>query len=385
MECYVLFREFDKRTKGCPTTADTACLRCNIEGCIKCPDLLIQDTRTCINSTCPSGYLQQWSSSPDFMGKICIPQGMSAPLLAVITGLISGCIICFSCLIIAIILIKRKRRKNAIKKKLIHETTMDRSDFLRQLEEMRPNAEYFLAMLNDTRRQIRKLYLSGEIETANAYRPVIRDLAKILILLNRPIELIPAPPNDWNHIYTWAEQSLEKYKPKIGQLIDFFQSPTTTTTSHHGNNGGIGGINSDYYDNGSQQFSDNYGGSFNGSSFYGGSRVGDNGPNNASDLRVYHLHQNHLQLQRNKNFQLFGSLISLHELEDNSRTTDPFGSNFNTLRAGIGGGINGGGPNSGTLGIGGNLITDLNASSLWLEDEFFRLGFRPQDEITTEL
>ena len=30
-------------------------------------------------------------------------------------------------------------------------------------------------------------------------------------------------------------------------------------------------------------------------------------------------------------------------------------------------------------------VSDVNSSAMWLEDEFYRLGLRPQDEITTEL
>ena len=261
------------------------------------------------------------------MGRICVAQGLSAPLLAAITGLVAGFFVCFTLLIVSVVLIKRKRRRNTIKKKLINENTMDRSDFLRQLDEMRPNAEYFLAMLNDTRRQIRKLYLSGEVTSANSYRPIVRDLAKLLILLNRPIELIPAPPHDWNRIYNWSEQALDRYKPKIGQLIDFFQGPNTNLDHHHQHNG----LN---YNN--QLNFDNNG-----------------------DIN----NQRHSFSNQHK-IQLFGSLISLHEF-DEPRSSDPFGSSFNTLK--------------------GNLISDLNSSSLWLEDEFFKLGFRPQDEITTEL
>ncbi|XP_055922840.1 uncharacterized protein LOC129953625 [Eupeodes corollae] len=307
-----------KISSGCPPSASRNCLRCSIEGCIKCPNpnLLVTDTRKCVE-VCPSGYAGQWSSHPDFMGRVCIPTGISGPLLAALAGLFGGFFVCLSLLAVAIVLIKRKRRRKTIKQKLINENTMDRSDFLRQLNDMRPNAEYFLGMLNDTRRQIRKLYLSGDAAAANSYRPIVRDLAKILILLNRPIELIPAPPHDWNRIYAWSEQALDRYKPQVGQLIDFFQS--TGQSDEHLRNS----------------------------------------PYKQTTFKSSNNHSNSPQ-----KMQLFGSLISLHEFEE-PRASDPFGSSFNTLK--------------------GNLISDLNQSSLWLEDEFFKLGFRPQDEITTEL
>ncbi|XP_030376187.1 uncharacterized protein LOC115625308 [Scaptodrosophila lebanonensis] len=335
---------------GCPATTSSHCLRCNKSGCIKCPLYLVTDTRQCVEQ-CPTGYIDQWSAHTEFMGRVCVPTGYSGPLMAALAGLLGGFLVCLSLLAVAVMLVRRKRRRKSVKQKLINENTMDRADFMRQLNEMRPNAEYFLAMLNDTRRQIRKLYLSGEVAAANSYRPIVRDLAKLLILLNRPIELIPAPPQDWSRLYAWSEQALERYKPQVGQLIDFFQA----------SNGGHGAQDALYAapakkhhsifrQHGSPVASTTTQLSAGG----GGGGAGDlvAGDRNSTASAHQKLH-------------LFGSLISLHEFEE-PRASDPFGSSFNTLKS-------------------GNLISDLNASSLWLEDEFYKLGFRPQDEITTEL
>lgn len=285
------------------------------------------DTRQCVDQ-CPPGYIDQWSAHTEFMGRVCVSTGYSGPLMAAIAGLIGGFVVCLTLLAVAMMFVRRRRRRKSIKQKLINENTMDRSDFLRQLNEMRPNAEYFLAMLNDTRRQIRKLYLSGEVAAANSYRPIVRDLAKILILLNRPIELIPAAPHDWNRLYAWSEQALERYKPQVGHLIDFFQP------SGGGRGSSSVAINDDFD-----------------ATFF---------PEKSNAYR-----QSMLAGSGQQKLHMFGSLISLHEF-DEPRPSDPFGSSFNTLKS-------------------GNLISDLNASSLWLEDEFYKLGFRPQDEITTEL
>lgn len=316
-----------KTSAGCPPTTSSHCLRCNSEGCIKCPAYLMTDTRQCVDQ-CPSGYIDQWSAHTEFMGRVCVSTGYSGPLMAAIAGLIGGFVVCLTLLAVAMMFVRRRRRRKSIKQKLINENTMDRSDFLRQLNEMRPNAEYFLAMLNDTRRQIRKLYLSGEVAAANSYRPIVRDLAKILILLNRPIELIPAAPHDWNRLYAWSEQALERYKPQVGHLIDFFQP------SGGGRGSSSVAINDDFD-----------------ATFF---------PEKSNAYR-----QSMLAGSGQQKLHMFGSLISLHEF-DEPRPSDPFGSSFNTLKS-------------------GNLISDLNASSLWLEDEFYKLGFRPQDEITTEL
>ncbi|XP_065372310.1 uncharacterized protein T48 [Calliphora vicina] len=323
-----------KENTGCPSTTSSHCLRCNSEGCIKCPMYLVTDTRQCVER-CPAGYIDQWSAHTEFMGRVCVPTGYSGALMAALAGMFGGFLVCLSILAVAVMLVKRRRRRKTIKQKLINEHTMDRSDFLRQLNDMRPNAEYFLAMLNDTRRQIRKLYLAGDVAAANSYRPIVRDLARILILLNRPIELIPAAPHDWNRLYAWSEQVLERYRPQVGQLIDFFQNSN--------------GIDVDEFEATSV-----YRQKMNGGGFYKQSAL-----QSSSNLT------SGTGTTKSQKMHLFGSLISLHEFEE-PRPSDPFGSSFNTLKS-------------------GNLISDLNASSLWLEDEFYKLGFRPQDEITTEL
>ncbi|KAL7729874.1 hypothetical protein ACLKA6_014724 [Drosophila palustris] len=333
-----------QQNAGCPATTSSHCLRCNKAGCIKCPLYLVTDTRQCVEQ-CPTGYLDQWSAHTEFMGRVCVPTGYSGPLMAALAGLLGGFLVCLSLLAVSVMLVRRKRRRKSVKQKLINENTMDRADFMRQLNEMRPNAEYFLAMLNDTRRQIRKLYLSGEVAAANSYRPIVRDLAKLLILLNRPIELIPTPPHDWARLHAWSEQALERYKPQVGHLIDFFQAS---------NAAGAGGQEVLYAAPHKKQ---------SGHSIY---RHQPTAP-----TQSHQLGGDLLPGDRNSNasaqqkLHLFGSLISLHEFEE-PRASDPFGSSFNTLKS-------------------GNLISDLNASSLWLEDEFYKLGFRPQDEITTEL
>ncbi|XP_017082916.1 LOW QUALITY PROTEIN: uncharacterized protein LOC108115833 [Drosophila eugracilis] len=330
---------------GCPATTSSHCLRCNKAGCIKCPMYLVTDTRQCVDQ-CPAGYLDQWSAHTEFMGKVCVPTGYSGPLMAALAGLLGGFLVCLSLLAVAVMLVKRKRRRKSIKQKLINENTMDRADFMRQLNEMRPNAEYFLAMLNDTRRQIRKLYLSGEVAAANSYRPIVRDLAKLLILLNRPIELIPAPPPDWSRLYAWSEQALERYKPQVGQLIDFFQASHGHSAGHH---------EALYAAPAKKKQMQQ-------ASIFRQQVTPTATPQGVGELMAGDRNSNASAQQK---LHLFGSLISLHEFEE-PRASDPFGSSFNTLKS-------------------GNLISDLNASSLWLEDEFYKLGFRPQDEITTEL
>ncbi|XP_063705783.1 uncharacterized protein LOC134834906 isoform X2 [Culicoides brevitarsis] len=326
---------------GCAeANVDPACLKCGIRGCMKCPNLILVDDRTCVDD-CPTGYTEIWSSAPDYMGRICYPVGLSGSFLTALVGVTLGAILCFTMLLVAASMIRKKHRRRIVRNALIDDT-ISRHEFLRQLSELRPQSEYFLQMLNDTRRQVRKLHLSEDAQSASIYNPVIRDLAKILILLNRPVELLHEAPHDWNRLYSWAERALDCYKPQIEQLIEFLQTSEAPYDARL--------VSSQHSTFKSQQ-----------------SATSTNTSNNS-------------QTQ-----QLLGSLISLHELEEqlaaeaaNERnaatksaqsppTNDAFGDAFDHVKDYL----------SSSPGV--------RTSTIWLEDEFFRLGLRPQDEITTEL
>lgn len=314
-------------------TNEIDCLKCNSNGCIKCRNFILHDDRRCVDE-CPRGYIEQWSSLSDLMGRVCRTNGYSDPMLATIVGLTIGSIICLLMLVLGVVMIKRKHRRKTLRNTMVMDT-IEREEFIKQLEELRPSSHSFLAMLNDTRCQIRKLYLSGDLIGANSYRSIVRDLAKLLILLNKPVQVIAQPPQDWHRLYIWALHILDRYKPQIAQLIDFLQSPV------------LGNDDDDDTQNSCRLGSSQY------STF-----KSTNTMNTAisTDSKGMAHHQ----------LQLFGSLISLHEFEE-PRTSNAFSrSSCNTLKSNY--------PSS-----------DINGSSLWLEDEFFKLGFRPQDEITTEL
>lgn len=313
-------------------------MRCNENGCIKCLHFITADDRRCVPE-CPRGYIEQWSYVPELMGRICRPNGYSDPMLATIVGLTVGAVLCLVLLIVGVVAIKRKQRTKQLRCMYIDDT-IERDDFLKQLDELRPNAEYFLAMLNDTRRQIRKLFLAGDHAGANSYRTIVRDLAKVLILLNRPVELIAQPPHDWSRVYAWALRILDRYKPQIAELIDFLQSPQSLADDARL-------MDASKYS--TFKSTDTTSTSM--------TNTGGNSADGSSTLKPHNLHQ----------MQLFGSLISLHEMENEPRpSTNPFRNSFSTMKSNY--------PSS-----------DIHGSSVWLEDEFFKLGFRPQDEITTEL
>lgn len=294
---------------------------------MKCPQVILVDSRHCAKE-CPNGYTETWSTTPDLMGRVCEPISISGTFLTILAGATIGVVLCFCLLTLVFTIYRRKLRRRLIRNALLDDH-VSRHEFIRQLDELRPQSEYFLQMLNDTRRKVRKLHLTGDTNAATAYNPVIHDLAKILILLNRPVELLPDPPQDWSRLYSWAERSLDCYKPQIEQLIEFLQTPAITdprlASSQH-------------------------------STFKSQQSTSTNASNNS-------------QTQ-----QLLGSLISLHELEEQLDESPPVSET-----------------NEQTFGESFTHVTNYLSSSpgrnstFWLEDEFYRLGHRPQDELTTEL
>ncbi|ETN67479.1 Transcript 48 [Anopheles darlingi] len=360
------------------------CIRCTDTACIKCTELLRLDTGECLTD-CPSGYAAQWSTTSEVMGRVCYPVGMSGSLLAAVAGIAAGAILCVMLIVSAMAILRRRQKRKKYRESFIDEN-IDRLEFLRQLEELRPQAEYFLQMLNDTRRQIRKLHHSGDSAGAATYHPVVRDLAKILILLNKPIELINAPPHDWQRLYVWAERVLDRYKPELAQLIEFLQQPSAAVPSPSASDPRLASSDHSTFKAAYQHLQQDP---------RQGRDAVDDGGTNERDLspRLSRKNERNLldqpeliQLQKHRTLptmqtthHFLGSLISLHEFDERSSHTTDTSSNHHST-----GGNN---PFDDTFDhVRTYLSTSgMNDSSLWLQDEFFKLGFRPQDEITTEL
>nr|CAH7752416.1 unnamed protein product [Callosobruchus chinensis] len=172
---------------------------------------------------------------------------------------------------------------------------------------------------------------------------VVRDLAKILLLLNRPIDKI-AVPDDWEHLFGWAEKALNRYKrmsgtsnqPQVAQLINFLQGPTDS---------------SEYSLRGSttlSTFKPDFQPSL--AAMEGCSRL------SLQDVAIDNFTSNYdskFHQPLNPQWKFEYSLVA-----NNSSEFDPA--------------------------LWRNSKEYLNGS-LFLEDDFCQLGFRPQDEITTEL
>lgn len=151
----------------------------------------------------------------DYMGRICFRSGNFLGLtrdgLAVLTGILAGIALCLLMIALAVAYVKykRKQQQNTLDTNSDVDDSPERRDFVKQLETLRPYAQNYLDMLNDTRRQLRELHRQGDCSAMAAYKPVVRDLAKILLLLNRPVERV-AVPEDWEHLFHWAEKALKR-------------------------------------------------------------------------------------------------------------------------------------------------------------------------------
>ncbi|KYN11661.1 hypothetical protein ALC57_16250 [Trachymyrmex cornetzi] len=172
------------------------------------------------------------------MGRVCRETGymfgLTGSQVAILVGVVSGTTICIFIILCGAIVVHR-RKKKAAKLAQQFEDSAERREFLKHLATLRGEANTFLAMLNDTRRQVRELYYSGNNGDGavgiQAYRPVLRDLARILVLVNRRDDEIPLPPDDWQRLFSWAERLLRRYKrhssPEVAQLVTFLQQPTS--------------------------------------------------------------------------------------------------------------------------------------------------------------
>ncbi|XP_063215848.1 uncharacterized protein LOC134527257 isoform X1 [Bacillus rossius redtenbacheri] len=226
------------------------CRRCtnSSEGgmqCIKCRNLIVVGSRQCVDQ-CPAGFTQEWSNLVNYMGRICTGRNfLSLPvhLSAVVVGVVCGLAFCVLALIGGCLYL-RHRRKNLAKHSQCYGNSkesyeedlefLEKLQFLKYMTTLRCEAPFFLAMLNDTRKQVRDLRrLSSGDSAAQAFRPVLLDLVRILLLLNSPENRIRAPPTDWRDLFSWGERVLRRYKRQNphqvvqAQLVNFLQTAVT--------------------------------------------------------------------------------------------------------------------------------------------------------------
>ncbi|XP_026286326.1 uncharacterized protein LOC113211978 isoform X1 [Frankliniella occidentalis] len=251
---------------GCNATMED-CLKCRSADtggslCVKCANLIVMESRLCVDS-CPLGYREEWSSQIDYMGRVCAEGSLllgalalSGSRLSVVVGVLCGAAICILLLVAAGILLRFRRSRSTRHWKQeeqhlsagsaqstisrhSHGDAAERGEFLKHIWTLRSEAPIFLAMLNDTRRQVRTLLQAhtSKHSAVQAYRPVLKDLSRILILLNRRDDCITYPPDDWRTLLGWGERVLRRYKKhnpqEVDQLVNFLKIQTNPTYSTH--------------------------------------------------------------------------------------------------------------------------------------------------------
>lgn len=215
-----------------------SCLKCdgnNGTQCTKCSQLVLR-SKHCEENSCPPGYHSRWTTLTDYMSTACLERLDSNGLPGEVVGAAVGIVLCLATAIAFGLYCKytRKRKSSKHPPSLTHSTqsqyfSSDESEremleYLREIRELRKEAPVFLDMLNETRRQVRALPSYSALQP---YKPVLKDLSRILILLNRPEGSLAHPPPDWETLLAWAHRILNRYKKhhsnQVNELESFFQ------------------------------------------------------------------------------------------------------------------------------------------------------------------
>ncbi|XP_071534301.1 uncharacterized protein T48 isoform X2 [Panulirus ornatus] len=193
-------------------------------------------TRVC-RSACPPGHTTTWPPRPPLMGRVCTERSMLALVsgrdVSIIAGAAVGGAVCVGVVIGALLYMRRRtkpapdhlppdhrhplprlwpdKRPNTTEVPVADE---ERAEFLQELTSLRGEATNFLEMLSHTRNRFRTLGGpdSPTDTKAKAYRAVVRDLSRVLTLLNRKDEHILTVPGDWRRLLSWAARVLARYK-----------------------------------------------------------------------------------------------------------------------------------------------------------------------------
>lgn len=94
--------------------SETGCKRCRDGTCARCAVLLYQGT--CVH-TCPPGFVADWSTRDEYMGRICRETGymfgLTGSQVAILVGVVSGATICIFIILCGAIVVHRRKKKAA--------------------------------------------------------------------------------------------------------------------------------------------------------------------------------------------------------------------------------------------------------------------------------
>ncbi|XP_073998560.1 FU domain-containing protein T48 isoform X2 [Rhodnius prolixus] len=222
-----------------------SCLKCdgsNTTQCTKCSQLVLR-SRECSFLSCPPGYTSKKTNLMDYMTTICQERLRTKGLSGEVVGASAGIILCVLTALAFGLYCKYIRRSSKRPPSLSHSTQASEPvhwavhasptkvahhlypklppgktgseeserecmEYLKEIRELRTEAPVFLDMLNETRKQVRTL----PSYALQPYKPVLKDLSRILILLNKPDSKLTIPPPDWETLLAWAHRILGRYK-----------------------------------------------------------------------------------------------------------------------------------------------------------------------------
>lgn len=213
-----------------------SCMKCdgaNTTPCSKCTQLVLRSEK-CTSQSCPPGYTSHWSTLMDYMTDVC-KERLKAGGFSFSGEVVGALIGIFLCVLTAVTLglyckfYKQPRHALSTPPPSLTGTHSSQGsdesgclEYIKLIAELRPQAPVFLDMLNDTRRQVRNLPSRSALQP---YKPVLKDLSRILIILNRPERKLGPPPPDWETLLAWANRVLNRYKKhhsnQVNELVSF--------------------------------------------------------------------------------------------------------------------------------------------------------------------
>lgn len=368
------YADNNSAVKKCNNT-HSDCLKCDIDGlCKKCRKVLIVATGQCAE-TCPLGYEYAWSTNEHQMGRVCSITDktifgsikLSGQVATITVGVIAGFLIVTTILLVVGMAVKFKKCSNFRAKSRMSPSLgplsngshrsqesddCDRLEFFKQLDKLRPEAPIFLAMLNETRKQVRELRGPSRQHSAiQAYRPVLKDLSRILIILNKE-DCLVNPPADWEILLAWGDRVLRRYKKQHPIMV------VQPNTNEHISNKPI-------------QLT-----TFANNKKHRPLSASSSSPSRIKQLAISVFDDNYNDHNRHPDENDEVIMLRDKTVSSFDRSTSP--ASLSLLEANASKSM---------------LVAEWNAemppynyySTTTDEDDFFTLGFRPQDEITTEL
>ncbi|GBP68526.1 hypothetical protein EVAR_55659_1 [Eumeta japonica] len=212
------------------------CIRCDVDGCVKCAWLLVWPGGHCARA-CPAGTHETWAHDDHLMGRVCYPTRTYNEILVGSACGVAVCVVLVACGACYTRCRARGTRARPLPQRPPYDDDAKLRDFHKQLDCLRPHAYTLLAILNHTRAQVRELYQLGNNDAAMAYSCVLSDLAKLLILLNK--KHVPLVPDEWPRLASWAERILKRYNrtsagvEAVGQLVNLQSSSSQTSESEN--------------------------------------------------------------------------------------------------------------------------------------------------------